>query len=65
MNPDRIAEYRQRLLAVLALLDQMQPCAEEIEREPVYAEIHAQAEELREMIVDLQATVEAKLDLLR
>ena len=59
---DRIAEYRHKLLAVLARLDQMIANAEELLADPADTENLAMMNELRELLVDLQARVEAKLD---
>jgi hypothetical protein len=36
--PERIQAYRERLLAILAKLDQMQADAERIQAEPIYQE---------------------------
>ena len=55
-------EYRQKLLAVLAHLDELQAEAEFILADPGDAEIAAWAEELRETHVEMQAKVEEKLD---
>jgi hypothetical protein len=57
-----IAEYRRKLLAVLAKLDQLQAEAETILADPGDAETGAMVEELREMHVEMQARVEEKLD---
>jgi hypothetical protein len=58
MNPD----YRTKLLAILAKLDQIQRDADNILANPIDAENGAMAEELRELIVEMQAKVEEKLE---
>ena len=58
MNP----AYRKTLLKVLAGLDRMQTDAEAILHGPRDAEITALADELRELIVEMQAKVEEKLE---
>lgn len=55
-------EHRQRLLTIHSTLDRLQADAEAILSGPVYADINAMAEELRELIVDMQAKAEEKLD---
>ena len=50
------------LLAILARLDQMQSDAEAVLAGPLYADVGARAEELRELIVEMQALVEEKID---
>ena len=58
---ERIQEYRERLLAVLAKLDQMQADAEWIQAEPIYQEVSVMAEDLREDLVEMQSLVAEKL----
>jgi len=53
---------RPRLLSILARLDQLTTEAEAILADPVEADIGARAEELREMLVEMRALVEEKLD---
>ena len=60
MNTD----YRKALLAVLARLDQLSADAEAILAEPGDVENGAMAEELRELVADMRARVESKLDVL-
>jgi hypothetical protein len=55
-------DHRAALLAIIARLDQLQSGAEAILSQPVYADVGARAEELRELIVEMQALVEEKLD---
>jgi hypothetical protein len=55
------ADYRQALLTLLARLDQLETGAEEILAEPADTEL-PWAEELRELLVELRAKVEEKLD---
>jgi len=55
-------EYRSKLLAILAKLDQMETESRSILAEPGDAELGAWAEELHEMHVELRAKVEEKLD---
>ena len=55
-------EYRQKLLAVLAHLDQLTTDADIILADPGDVENAALAEELRELLVDMRAEVEAKLE---
>ena len=59
---ERIQEYRERLLAVLAKLDQMQGDAEWIQAEPIYQEVSVQAEDLREELVEMQSLIAEKLN---
>jgi hypothetical protein len=61
MHPD----YRQRLLSILARLDQLSTEADAILREPGDTELLPMAEELRELAVDMRARGEAKLDAAR
>ena len=56
------ADYRKAMLAVLAHLDQLNTDAEAILAEPADTETLATAEELRELLVDMRANVEEKLD---
>ena len=56
------AEYRQRLLAVLAHLDQLVTDADAVLTDPGDADIYARVEDIREQLVEARATVEAKLD---
>jgi hypothetical protein len=55
-------DHRSALLAISARLDQMQSDAEVVLAGPVYPDVGARAEELRELIVEMQALVEEKLD---
>jgi hypothetical protein len=55
-------EYRQALLTLLARLDQLGTGAEEILAEPADTELLPLAEELRELLVEMRAKVEEKLD---
>ena len=48
------------LLVIIARLDQLQNEAEAIISQPVYPDVGARAEELRELIVEMQALVEIK-----
>jgi len=57
-----MSDYRQRLLVILAQLDQLTSEAELILAEPGDADNGAMAEELRELLVVMQAKVEAKLE---
>jgi hypothetical protein len=56
------SDYRPALLGILSRLDQLTSEADQILAEPVYADVGAMAEELRELLVDMQAKVEEKLD---
>ena len=58
---DRIHEYRERLLAILAKLNQMQADADWIQAEPIYQEVSVQAEDLREDLIELQSLISEKL----
>jgi hypothetical protein len=58
MHPD----YRQALLSLLSRLDQLSTEADAILREPGDTELLPMAEELRELVVDMRAKVEAKPD---
>jgi hypothetical protein len=53
---------RDRLPQLSAQLDRLLAEADSILAEPVYADIGRMAEELRELVVDMQAKVEEKLD---
>jgi hypothetical protein len=53
---------RTRLLQLAAQLDRMLADADSILAEPVYPDIGVLAEELRELVVDMQAKVDEKLD---
>ena len=55
-------DHRAALNAIIARLDQLQSEAEQILAQPVYSDVGARAEELRELIVEMQALVEEKLD---
>jgi hypothetical protein len=55
-------ELRIRLLNILARLDKSQSLADEILSDPVYPDVAALAEELREMLVEMQARVAGHLD---
>ena len=54
--------HRPRLLTILARLDQLTTEAEAILAEPVEGDIGVRAEELREMLEEMRALVEEKLD---
>jgi hypothetical protein len=56
------AEYREKLLAVLAHLDQLVTDADAILAGPGDAEIYAWVEDIREQLVETRAKVEEKLD---
>jgi hypothetical protein len=58
MNP----EYRQKLLAVLAQLDQLVTDANAVLADPGDAGIYARMEDIREQLVETRAQVEEKLD---
>ncbi len=58
MHPD----YRKALVAHLARLDRMESEADDILSGPADTSLVAQAEELRELIVEMRASVEEKLD---
>jgi hypothetical protein len=58
---ERIHEYRERLLAILAKLDQMQADAEWIQAEPILQEIIVRAEDLREIHIEMQSLIAEKL----
>jgi hypothetical protein len=62
MIDDRIAEYRTKLLAVLARLDQLATNAEAILSDPADTGILPMADELCELLNDMRAKVEEKLD---
>ena len=53
---------RDRLLQLSTELDRLLAEADSILAEPVYADIGTLAEELRELVVDMQAKVDEKLD---
>ena len=53
-----------KLLQLQAQLDQLLSHADQLASEPLYADLNAMAEQLRELIVDRQARVEEKLDAL-
>jgi hypothetical protein len=55
-------DYRPALLGILSRLDQLTSEADQILAEPVYADVGMMAEELRELLVDMRAKVEEKLD---
>jgi hypothetical protein len=57
-----ISDYRNGLLSILARLDQLNTEADRILADPIHADIGAMAEELRELLVDMQAKVEEKVD---
>ncbi len=59
---ERVQEYRERLLAILAKLDQMQADAEWIQTEPIYQEVSVMAEDLREDLVEMQSLISDKLN---
>jgi hypothetical protein len=54
--------YRQGLLNILSRLDQCETEAGKIVRNPIYPDVFARADEMREMLVELRALVEEKLD---
>jgi hypothetical protein len=56
------AVSRTRLLQLAAQLDRLLADADSILAEPVYPDIAVLAEELREVVVDMQAKVDEKLD---
>jgi hypothetical protein len=55
-------EFRPKLLTMSAKLDQLLSQADELIAEPVYVDIGELADELRELLVDMQARVEQHLD---
>lgn len=55
-------DYRPALLGILSRLDQLTSEADQILAEPVYADVGMMAEELRELLLDMRAKVEEKLD---
>lgn len=55
-------DHRQSLLAIVSRHDQLSATTELFLAEPSDAEIGALAEELRELIANIQAKVESKLD---
>ena len=57
-----LPEHRTRLLNILARLDQSQTLARELLADPVYPDVLVRAEELRELLADMQARVENHLD---
>jgi hypothetical protein len=56
------SDYREKLLAVLAKLDQLVSDADAVLVGPGDAEIYAWMEDIREQLVEMRARVEAKLD---
>ena len=64
MTHDRIAEYRSKLLAVLARLDQMAADAELLRDDPADTGNVPLIEELCELLEDMRAQVEEKIDAL-
>jgi hypothetical protein len=58
MNP----EYRQKLLALIARLDQVQSDAEKILAEPIDAENGAMAKDLHLLIVEMRMNIKEKLE---
>jgi hypothetical protein len=58
MHPD----YRNALTAILARLDRMEAEADAILAGPADTSMVSQAEELRELIVEMRAKVEGRLD---
>jgi hypothetical protein len=64
MTDDRIVEYRTKLLAVLAHLDQLAMDAEALLADPVDIDILPMVDELRELLNDMRAKVEEKIDAL-
>jgi hypothetical protein len=57
-----MTEFRPKLLSMSATLDQLLPTADAILDEPIYPDIYAMAEELRELLADMQACVGQHLD---
>jgi hypothetical protein len=57
-----MSEFRPPLLKISARLDRLLPEADRIIEEPVYVDVGVLAEELRELLVDMQARVEQQLD---
>jgi hypothetical protein len=55
-------DYRPALLGILSRLDQLTSEADQILAEPVYADVGIMAEELRELLAEMRAKVEEKLD---
>jgi hypothetical protein len=55
-------EYREKLLGVLARLDQLVTDADVVLTGPGDAEIYARMEDIRKHVVEMRARVEAKLD---
>jgi hypothetical protein len=55
-------EFRRRLVAILGRLDQLTAEADAILSEPVFADLGAMAEELRELLNDMRAKVEEKCE---
>ena len=64
MTDDRINEYRIKLLAVLAHLDQLVTDAQAIVTDPVDTNILPMVDELQELLNDMRAKVEDKIDVL-
>jgi hypothetical protein len=60
----RLARYRIELLTILAHLDQLVTYAERVLAAPADTETLAQAEDVREMLNDMRASVEEKIDVL-
>ena len=58
-------DYQKALLSVLARLDQLSAEAGALLADPGDVETGAMAEELRELVVDMRAKVEAKLEAAR
>jgi hypothetical protein len=58
----KITDYRNAQLAMLSRLDRLSTEAKQLLAAPGDVEIGAMAEELRELLVDLQAKLEEKLD---
>lgn len=55
-------DSRAALLAIVARFDQLQNETGAILSQPVYPDVGTRANELRELIVEMQALVEEKLD---
>jgi hypothetical protein len=55
-------DYRTELLGILARLDQFETLANDILARPCYPDVGALAEELRELLADMRAKVEEKLE---
>jgi hypothetical protein len=56
------AKSRNRLLLILATLDQMSAAADGIRAEPIFADLDVYAEELQGLLIVMRGKVEEKLD---